>query len=34
MHGEAGLDIGDKTRVKLIGVNIEAGFIDFARSNR
>jgi exoribonuclease-2 len=33
VNGEAGLDIGDKTRVKLIGVNIEAGFIDFARSN-
>jgi len=32
VHGEAGLDIGDKTRVKLIGVNIEAGFIDFART--
>ena len=32
VHGQAGLDIGDKTRVKLIGVNIEAGFIDFARS--
>jgi len=31
VHGAAGLDIGHQLRVKLIGVNVEAGFIDFAR---
>jgi len=31
VRGEAGLDIGDRTRVKLINVDIERGFIDFAR---
>ena len=32
MHGEHGLDVGDRVRLKLIDVNIEKGFIDFARS--
>lgn len=31
VRGEDGLDIGDRVRVKLLGVNIEAGHIDFAR---
>jgi exoribonuclease-2 len=30
VHGEKGLDVGDTVRVKLIGVNVEKGFIDFA----
>jgi exoribonuclease-2 len=34
VHGEEGLDIGDRVRVKLIGVDIERGHIDFARSGR
>lgn len=32
VHGEKGLDIGDKTRVKLVHVDIEQGHIDFVRS--
>ena len=32
VRGRKGLDIGDRVRVKLIGVNPERGFIDFARS--
>jgi exoribonuclease-2 len=31
VRGEEGLDIGDKTRVKLIHVDADRGFIDFAR---
>ncbi len=31
VRGEDGLDIGDRVRVKLLGVNIAAGHIDFAR---
>jgi VacB/RNase II family 3'-5' exoribonuclease len=31
MRGFDGLDVGDKTRVKLIGTDVERGFIDFAR---
>jgi len=31
VHGAAGLDIGHQLHVKLIGVNVEAGFIDFVR---
>jgi exoribonuclease II len=31
MRGSEGLDIGDRTRVKLLGVDVERGFIDFGR---
>ncbi|HEX2121371.1 MAG TPA: RNB domain-containing ribonuclease [Thermoanaerobaculia bacterium] len=31
VRGEAGLDIGDRVKVKLLGADIERGFIDFAR---
>ena len=31
VHGATGLDIGHELRVKLVGVNVEAGFIDFVR---
>ncbi len=31
IRGERGLDVGEKTRVRLIGVNAERGFIDFER---
>jgi len=31
VRGEEGLDIGDRTKVKLLGVDVERGFIDFAR---
>jgi exoribonuclease-2 len=31
VRGADGLDIGDRTRVKLLGVDVERGFIDFAR---
>ena len=31
VHGESGLDVGDRIRLKLIGVNVEKGFIDFVR---
>ena len=30
-RGEAGLDVGDQTRVKLIHTDVDQGFIDFAR---
>jgi exoribonuclease-2 len=29
VHGSQGLDIGDKVRVKLVGVDVDRGFIDF-----
>jgi exoribonuclease-2 len=32
VHGQQGADIGHRVHVKLIGVDIEAGFIDFVRS--
>lgn len=31
VQGHKGLDVGEKVRLKLIGVNVERGFIDFAR---
>jgi exoribonuclease II len=34
VHGWEGLDIGEKTNVKLVGVNVEKGFIDFVRSGK
>jgi exoribonuclease-2 len=30
VRGEAGLDVGDRCRVKLMDVNIPNGWIDFA----
>ena len=30
VRGEAGLDVGERVRVQLIGANAERGFIDFA----
>lgn len=34
VRGEKGLDIGDRTKVKLLGVDVERGYIDFARAKR
>ena len=34
VKGSDGLDIGDKVNVKLLSVDVHAGFIDFARSHR
>jgi exoribonuclease-2 len=34
VRGEEGLDIGDKVRVKLMHVDTDRGFIDFARTKR
>jgi len=34
VRGEEGLDIGDRVSVKLLRVDIERGFIDFARTRR
>ena len=31
IRGESGLDVGDRTRVELVGTDVERGFIDFAR---
>ena len=33
VRGEAGMDVGERVRVKLIGTVPERGFIDFARAN-
>ncbi|HEY7286431.1 MAG TPA: hypothetical protein VH497_13360, partial [Vicinamibacterales bacterium] len=32
VRGEAGLDVGDRVRVRLDGVDVERGFIDFVRA--
>jgi exoribonuclease-2 len=32
VHGAEGADVGDKVNVKLIGVDVDRGFIDFVRS--
>jgi exoribonuclease-2 len=32
VHGEDGMDVGDKVRVRLVDVNEERGFIDFERA--
>jgi exoribonuclease II len=32
MRGEQGLDVGDRVRVQLSGVDVERGFIDFVRT--
>ena len=34
MRGEEGLDVGDRVRVELLDVNVEKGYIDFARLRR
>jgi len=34
VHGANGADVGDKIAVKLIGVDVEQGFIDFVRTHR
>jgi exoribonuclease-2 len=33
VHGQAGLDVGDRVRVKLVKTDVASGFIDFARVN-
>jgi len=30
-HGQQGLDVGDKIRVKLVSVDVHRGYIDFVR---
>ncbi len=32
IRGAAGLDVGDRVRVKLVGTDVAKGFIDFARA--
>ncbi|HEU4522281.1 MAG TPA: RNB domain-containing ribonuclease [Thermoanaerobaculia bacterium] len=34
VKGEEGLDVGDRVRVKLLSVDVDRGFIDFARVRR
>jgi exoribonuclease-2 len=34
VHGAQGLDIGERVRVKLVSVDVENGYIDFARVHR
>jgi exoribonuclease-2 len=31
-HGQQGLDVGDKLRVKLIRTDVQRGYVDFARA--
>ena len=33
IRGAAGLDVGDRLRVRLAGTNVERGFIDFERTD-
>lgn len=32
VHGQQGLDVGDKLRVKLVNTDVQRGYIDFARA--
>jgi VacB/RNase II family 3'-5' exoribonuclease len=32
IHGEAGMDVGERVRVKLVGADVARGYIDFARA--
>jgi hypothetical protein len=34
VSGQEGLDVGKQVMVKLVGLNVERGFIDFVRSNK
>ncbi len=34
IHGSEGMDLGDRLRVKLVGIDVPAGHIDFARSHQ
>ncbi|MDQ6803251.1 MAG: RNB domain-containing ribonuclease [Acidobacteriota bacterium] len=34
IHGSEGVDLGDKVHVKLVSVDVPAGYIDFVRSHR
>ena len=34
VHGADGADVGDRIRVKLVGVDVDRGFIDFVRTRR
>jgi translation initiation factor IF-1 len=32
VHGEKGMDVGDRVKVKLVGTDAEKGWIDFGRA--
>jgi len=34
VHGHEGADVGDRLRVKLVGADVERGFIDFVRTGK